>query len=282
MSIVNEDTNRYLEMFTDKKFTEYDFVSTLLPLLFQNGVYQIDERELEEKLFYYYKNPNFRELFQDICIENLPSHKSVCLYDGFYREKYFGNGIRFDQLHSDILTLAYPENTSLSLQEQALSEDGKLKMKQMAHELAIRYKIEQNSKLKLRIFGVNPNCHYQLVHGKHHSSLLSFELITDGDILTINHQDTRGIEHYYYESPVSPNEAVQLEDNKAIYVSLKNATYAIMQGLCDGKIRYCNVNTQILDEKKLKEIANFANQKYEKNEYALTEEALYVRKLILK
>ena len=87
---------------------------------------------------------------------------------------------------------------------------------------------------------------------------------------------------YYYTSPINPNEAVQLENNKVVYVSLEHATYAIMQGVCDGKIRYCNVNTQILDEKRLKKISNLANKKYEKDEYALTDEEPYVRKLVLK
>lgn len=34
MSIISEDTNRYLEMFVGKQFKEHNFVATLLPLLF--------------------------------------------------------------------------------------------------------------------------------------------------------------------------------------------------------------------------------------------------------
>lgn len=282
MSIINADTKKYLENFSDKRFKEYHFVALLLPLLFQNGVYKIDERELERKLFYYYKNPNFRELFQDIVIEDLPSYKSVCLYDGFYQEKYFENGIWFDQMNSDILNLAYNKDIDLSLYEQYLSEDGRLKIRQIAQELSKRYKAEQRSTIKLSIYGINPNCHYQLVHGVHHNSLLSFELITDGDIQTINYQDNKGFEHCFYDSPFDPDEAVQLEDNKVVYIGLQNATYAIKQGLCDGKIRYCNVNTQLLDKTQLERVVDIANQKYNEAEYVLTEKAPYVRKLILK
>jgi len=205
----------------------------------------------------------------------------VNLHEGFYLEKYFGKGIQFDQLHSDILTLAYAKDIDFSLSEQRLSENGKLKIRQMAEELAARYKTERKSKVRLNIYGVNPNYHYQLIHGIRYSNILGFELITDGDILEINPQTMKGFE-YYYTSPINPNEAVQLENNKVVYVSLENATYAIMQGVCDGKIRYCNVNTQILDEKRLKKISNLANKKYEKDEYALTDEEPYVRKLVLK
>lgn len=166
--------------------------------------------------------------------------------------------------------------------EQRLSDDGKLKMRQMAEELATRYKAEENSKVKLNIYGVSPNCHYSLVHGKNYGSLLSFELITDGDIASIDYPNIVEMEQIFYESPLVPNSAIQLKDNRVAHVCLQNATYAIKQGLCDGKIRYCNVNTQVVDDRVLQEIVNLANQRYEKGEYAITEEAPYVRKIILK
>ena len=77
------------------------------------------------------------------------SHKAVNLHEGFYLEKYFGKGIQFDQLHSDILTLAYAKDIDFSLSEQRLSENGKLKIRQMAEELAARYKTERKSKVRL-------------------------------------------------------------------------------------------------------------------------------------
>jgi len=58
----------------------------------------------------------------------------------------------------------------------------------------------------------------------------------------INYQDNKGFEHCFYNSPLDPDEAVLLENNKVAYIGLQNATYAIKQGLCDGKICYCNVN----------------------------------------
>lgn len=282
MSIINEDTKKYLENFVGRRFTEHDFVALLLPLLCQNGIYRINEGELEEKLWSYYKNNGFKELFQEIVPSRGINEKKLNLYDGLYREKYFGGSVWFDQLHSNILNLTYGKDIDLSIYEQSLSEDGKLKIRQMAQELATRYKAERNSKTKLKIFGFDPNCHYSLVYGNHIGSLLSFELITDGDIASIDYPDLTGMEHLFYESPLNPNEAIQLKNNRVAHVCIQNATYTIKQGLYNEKICYCNVNTQVLDEKRLQGIVNLANQKYEKAEYALTDEAPYVRKLVLK
>ncbi len=283
MSTKNKDTEKYLERFAEIKFTENDFVALLLPLLCQNGIYKINERELEERLYYYYKNQDFKELFQDIVPKRGITHHELNLYDGLYREKYFSGSIWFEQMHSNILNLRYRPDEDLSRYEEGLSEDGKSKIRQIATELSKRYKAEQNSKVKLRIFGVEPNGSYSLVHGKHHSKWASSELITDGDISKIDYPDTN--EHYFYASPINPNEAIQLKDNRVAHVTLVNATYAIEQGVCDGKVRHSIVNTELLEEDQLEEIVNIASQTYEMyqgNQTLLTTEAPYVRKIVLK
>lgn len=76
------------------------------------------------------------------------------------------------------------------------------------------------------------------------------------------------------------NQYRTLKDNKVTYVNLKNASFAIKQGLCNGKIRYSIANTEITDPKVLEEIMNIANHKYE--DFSLTEQVTYVRKLLLK
>lgn len=270
-----------MEKFAEKQFTEHDFVSMLLSLLCQNGVSKIKEKELERKLVCYYKNPNFSELFQDISITHGINGDRVCLYNGLYQEKYFTNNVRFEQRQSDILYLAYDNDRNLSRYEQYLSDDGKLKIRLMASQLGLITRLEGSSKNKLNIYGFNPNHQYLLVNGKNHLRTLGFELITDGDIETIEYGDTSDKE-VFYESPLNIDEAIQLKDNKVIYIGLKNASFAIKQGLCNGKIRYCSVDTEITEEEKLKQIVNMANQEYIDKEYALTEEAPYVRKLVLK
>ncbi len=206
----------------------------------------------------------------------------VNLSDGLYREKYFGGYIWFDQFYSHILNLTYDRDYDFSRYEQGLSEDGKLKIRQMAKELVIRYKVGRNSINKLFIYGFNPNTSYSLVYGKNIGRIMGFDLITDGEVETIDYPDRVGKEHLYYESPLNYNERLQLKNPKVAIVKIKNATYTIKQAICEGKIRYCKVNTQLLDEEKLNGIVAIANQNYENGQYALIDKEPYVRKLILK
>ena len=93
MSKLNNDTQRYLEMFHDPIFTEYEFVAILLPLLCKNGIYQISEEQLAKKLYYYYKNDNYKELFQEIGLTKGAIDNQVDIHDGLYREKIFSGSI---------------------------------------------------------------------------------------------------------------------------------------------------------------------------------------------
>lgn len=266
--------------FVERQFTEHDFVATLLALLCQNGVTTLNEKELEKKLFCYYKNSEFSELFQDIVPKKGTIDMEVNLYEGLYQEKFFTSNVMFEQRNSDDLYLAYKKDIDLSRYMCTLSEDGKLKLRQLANELAIRYKIERSSQHKLNIYAYNPNCHYLLVNGKKDRSKLSFELITDGEIEFIEYN--KGKEDVFYENPYKMDSATRLTDNEVVYLILRDASYAIKQGLYNGEIRYCNVNTEILDEEKLKQISDIANREYTSDEYAITDEAPYVRKLSLK
>ncbi len=146
----------------------------------------------------------------------------------------------------------------------------------------IQKKIEQQSKHPLYIYKVNPNQTYTLVHEKSLTDVLSFELITDGDISFMQYSETWGDGRYCYESPMHPNEYRPLKDNKLVNVKLKNASFAIKQGLCNDKICYCTVDTEMIAPELLKKTMDIANTKYYGDDFALTEKAPYVRKLFLK
>lgn len=282
MSELNNDTKKYLELFHDPTFTEHEFVAVLLPLLCKNGIRQISEKQLVKKLYYYYKNNEYKELFQDIALARGALDNQVDIYDGLYREKFFSGCIFWDSMRGETLNLRYDPNTDLSIYEKSLNEDGKLKIRKMAEELSIRKKIEQRSKHPLYIYGVNPNQTYTLVHGRSLTDLLSFELITDGEISAIQCNETKGDGRIHYESPMYPNEYRTLKDNKVVSVNLRNASFAIKQGLCNDEIRYCIANTEIIDPKVLEMIMNIGNQKYDNDDFSLTEQAPYVRKLVIK
>lgn len=262
-------------------FTEHDFVASLLFLLCKNGVFKIEERELQQKLYSYYINPEYNELFQDITTKKGINDMEVLLYNGLHQEKYFSRRICFDPMYSNILYLTDGPNFDIEKYEQFLSENGKLKLRQLAKEFGVRYKIERNSKYKLNIYGLNPNSQYLLVNGKKNRKIVNFDLITDGDISVIKTFSPFETKNIFYESPINLDEAVQLKDNNVMLVELNNATYAIKRGICDEQIRYCRVNTQILEEYKLNQISEIANREYNVLDYMQTEGMSYVKKMTL-
>lgn len=79
-----------------------------------------------------------------------------------------------------------------------------------------------------------------------------------------------------------PNEYRTLKDNRVVSVNLQNASFVIKQGLWNDEIRYCIINIEIIDPKVLETIMNMGNQKYDDSYFSLTEQAPYVRKLVLK
>lgn len=282
MTKLDNDTQKYLEMFHEPVFTEHDFIAFLLPLLYKNGIYQISEEQLAKKLYYYYKNKNYEELFREIVLSKGSLDKEVDIHNGLYQEKFFSGNIFCDSMRGEQLNLRYDPNVDLSYYEQKLSEDGITKIRKMAEELSIRKKIEQQSGSPLCIYGVNPNMTYTLVHGKNLNDLLSFELITDGDISLAQYHETKEEDSSYYESPFSPNEYRRLRNNKVANITLENASFAIKQGLCNNKIRYSILNTEIIDPELLERMMNMANRKFDNDDFVITEKKPYVRKLVLK
>ncbi len=176
-----------------------------------------------------------------------------------------------------MLHLNYAIDKDISDHEQKLSEDGKKRIREIAEELSTQSIIEQQSNCPLYIYGFNPNKAYTLIHGKRSADLLSFELITDGDISSISYKKD---DKNYYEDTNYPNRYVVLKDNDVANLKLKNASYSIKQGLCNDKICYSIVNTKITNLETLEQIMNIANNRYE--DYNLTNKAPYVKKIVLK
>lgn len=95
-----------------------------------------------------------------------------------------------------------------------------MKISQIAKELVVRYKAESKSKNKLLIYGFNSNISYSLVYGKNIGRVMGFNLITDGEIESIDYPDRVGKEYLFYESPLNPNEGIQLKLPKVADVKI--------------------------------------------------------------
>lgn len=280
MNTINKEKEKYFEMFYEKKFTEYDFLGTLLRLLSQEGVMKINEFELERKLFPYYRSQEYRELFQDVSCSREDFGEKLDLNNAFYREKYFGSSVWYTTCNSVELYLIVDAIEDLPYFEKSLSDDGKRKIRKLAYELGVQYAAEKSATMPLYIYKSNPNRNYFLPSGEYGRSHYSFEMLTDGEILGLEQIDTRNMEHIFYPSSYSINERVQLTNLKEICFEIKNASFALKKGLCNHKLCYSVLNTQMMDKNTLLKLVLLANDVgYESNN--IPEES-FVRKVTLK
>ncbi len=262
----------------DYVFSEYDFISLLLPLLYKNGVYEIDENELAKELYYYYKNPNYRELFEDICLIRNGFSNKVDIHNGLYREKFFSGRIKWDSMRCTPLRLFYAD-TDVSFIAKRLDEERSKKIEQMAKEIGIRDRIKKKNPNRINIYGVNPNKTYLLIAGRKFGQNIGIEMVTDGCISkTIPIKLTENI---FFASPYNVDDYITYENAKAICVEIKNATYAIEQGITDDKINFLNLFTESINEDVLERTSKIGSVVYSDGD-SITEQKPFVKRIVLK
>lgn len=271
--------DNYYSIYTQHMFTENDFVKMLLVLLFQKGVKRVNEYELKEKLNYYYSNPDFSRLFKEIYRRDMDA--KINIENGLYMEKSFTGNVVWDLMKPNVLHLQYDRNVDISNLENKLSNQAFCLIDRLTSELAIRNRIEKYGIHKVIIYGCNPNKNYTLVHGEFNGKILSWELITDGEIKTIDYIKEGILKQHFFDSPVSPACKVQLSENSIARVKIEDASYAIMQGLSNNEIQYSKIFTDICDLDTLKQIRNIANIRHSEETSLLNKRKPYVRKLTL-
>ena len=276
---LHEDMKKNSCLSKEKRFTEDNFVRLLLSYLTRNGVYQVRESDLQRKLYYY---PEFQELFQDICQAKGTLYSEVDISDGLYHEKYFGGNIDWSFNHADKLNLMYPFDLDLSACEKKLSKNGLELMKRLAWELALSNNIESRSTKELHIYGADPNQAYFLTYSKLLGKDAGLELLSDGDVQYKNFLDQQTFGTRFFDSPFSFQEKIQMENALMAMVFLKNASYAIVRGMYDGRIQYANVYTKLVSEPELRHMQKIANTSFHQDEYLALKGEPFVRKLNLK
>ena len=238
-------------------FTEHDFVVLLLSSLQRNGTCEISEESLSEKLYYYFINPLYKELFEDITLNELS--KQININNGIQKEQS-NNNIISDNL--DTFSLKYNEKDDFWNAQKNISKEGLSLLKKIALELSIRKKIENQSKCKINIYGAYSNTSYMLVKGLFHGKVVGWNLLTDGDAKDIKYLSEKRFRNCYFDSPLSKNETVKFEDAKIITTNIENSSFVIMQGICNEMISYANIFTNLIDEHSLLEIMEYANTYY--------------------
>lgn len=263
----------------EKMLTEEKFVKLFLTLLCKNGVFKINEDELSKKLYYYLKKKEYKELFQDIT----SSIDSVNIKDGINHEKYFAQNICFSEQQPEKLFLLYDAGVETeSLKEEFEISDRTLSlMHQIASEIAMMKKIEIRSKTVMNILNKKPNQDYTLTSGKYHSKVLTWDLITDGVVKEIKPLNPKLYENCFFKEPGSKTKTlVKLNKFQGKCVTVEGASYAVLQGKVDEKLKELEIYTEQMDMNYLKRVSEIADQVY--HEENNPSEKPTVKRMILK
>jgi len=136
--------------------------------------------------------------------------------------------------------------------------------------------------MNINIFNCNPNKTYILTNKNFKGNILEYELLTDGDIRKFQSVKKSKSITYVSKSSDANDGFIILAKNHSVNITLKDASYAIMQCLNNDQIMYLEIFTNITDLEKVKQIIEIGNKVYDKSDNLLTHEKPYVRKLTLK
>lgn len=263
----------------EKILSEQEFVKLFLTLLCRNGIFKINEDELSKKLYCYTKKKEYEELFQNIT----SSIDYINIKDGINHEKYFAQNICFLEQQPEKLFLLYDAGTKTkSLKEEfKISDRTLLLMNQIAIEFAIAKRIEHHGKTLMNIFNKNPNQDYTLTSGKYHSKTLTWDLITDGVVKEIKPINLELYENCFWKEPGSKTKTlVKLNKFQGKCVTIESASYVVLQGKVDKKLKELEIRTEQMDINYLKRVSEIAHQVYHE-ENNLSENPT-VKRMILK
>ncbi len=256
----NEDTKRYLENFTEPKFTDKMFLRTLLSGLYEKEISKITEEQLSRKLFYYYRNPKYQEIFQDI-IKSQYENK-VNLYEAMQFEKYMSGNISWTSLQPEILYLNYQEKVDFVDYQKNLSEKARKLMNQMIEELVPSMKIESMYLSSLRFYKTSPNQKYHLLRGiSLTEGVVGQVLITDG-IVTMDSLEKVKNSELYYPNPLSDSSYIQFDTCTTREVEIEDSSYVAVQGLESGNLKKLDIYTNIIDYQRLQLLREVTRQYY--------------------
>jgi len=265
-----------------KGFSEEYFVGLLLPLLRKNGIYKIDVNVLKQKLYYYYMDEQYYELFCNIKLSTGTVTDEVNIDNGLKYEKLFGSNITWSIEKPNILHLNYDRDYDLSKYEEKLSNSNVLLMRKMAEEIGISLKMETQSKYKLVIYNCEPNRSYTLTYGRFRYKNLGWELLTDGVIKSSAYYGFEKFKGHYFDNPSIPNSLIEYRDAVISKINISDSSYVIMQGIKSGNIRHAKVYTKSTDPEVLRKIIEIANTNYTDEDNLLVKEKPFVRRITLK
>ena len=269
------NVKKYFNMLLGRKFDISEFIKTFLPLLQESGVGEFNLDELSKKLYYYYKTSQFKEIFEELSINDYEEKLNIT--EVVEQEKNLAQNLWYEDSKPEKIYLNYPSYMPLNVWKSNLSRDGLNKLTKIACDFSTRYKIEITSICPLNIYSLNPNKKfYYLGSGIYNNQKIRWDLITDGDVKNIQMQKNKG--NFFFENPEKNATKILLKNNtiKALY--LKNAKYALLQGIINDEIKKVKVYTEILDKYTLEQIKNIGNTVYDEDNL-IDEDKPYIRKI---
>lgn len=259
----------------NSNFGSSAFMKLFLESLQEEGIFSLSKDDLSRSLFNYYIDERFRNLFAEAMI---------CKYR--YEDKVDVEDAILNLLISGKLEYNFFNNLDINILNEDVEKDKKNfktfvpNIKKMAHEYAVRHKIEKDSNVKLHIYAVDPNerQRYFLCAGKYGSEKHLWQLITDGSInsMTIKFPIEQSC---MYPDPLERSYGITLKDAVEKEVYLNDASYTLVRGSINDEIKIAKLYTQSLDEEKLHKLSKLAEVDFA-NERQIEEKPYIYKKRI--
>ncbi len=271
---LSKDLKEYTDMFYEPVLTENQFVSLFLSYLYKRGIRTINEQELTKKLYPYYQNEKYRLLFSDISKDRYDTlSDKVNIYEGIEIEKWWSGGnIMWTSNNPNELHLHYG-NYDPSYYEEKINNPEIIKLlNSIADDFGVRNKIED---FNLNVYGYNPNQNYTILTAN--EGVYEEEIITDGKIKKISNWKFEP--HLSYNDPFGGYR--RYEDAIIKNITIKKASYAIIQGFYKNELKKIEIMTKIVELEKLKEIRKIANQIHDDKSSLLVRKKPYIKRFVL-
>lgn len=128
----------------------------------------------------------------------------------------------------------------------------------------------------MNIFNNDPNKDYNLVRGKYHSKVIAWDLITDGNMEKTRPLDLKIYGNHFWKEPGNKTSAlVKLNKFQGNLVTIEGASYTVLQGKVDGKLKELEIHTEQMNKDYLEKVSEIAHQVYDNEKPS-------VKKMVLK
>lgn len=250
-------TNKFVDLFHNPTITVSEFITALLSRMNKKGVSYIEEEDLAIKLYEYYKNPKYKELFFDFAESRQPFKKMVDIEEAMWREKYLGGCIWWLD-NQKRLNLKYGQDFNNDSMENDIPRELLAMIDEISDDFAIRFRTEVSSKHRLTVYGLDKDITHRIVTGKVGVYRKNYEwrLLTDGEIESL--EEIPYSKDFTIDDPERYWSAMGIEEYTAKRIKTTGASFEIMQGIINDTLTSVNIYTNIRNNVKLTQISELA------------------------